>query len=598
MCGIAGVARCGPSGDLIDPAELARISAALAARGPDGEGEWRSPGGGAALAHRRLAILDLSPRGAQPMTSACGRYTMVFNGEIYDFREHREAMLRGGATFRSESDTELLLEMYALEGARAFGRVRGMFALAIWDERAQELVLARDPYGIKPLYYAVERGQLRFASQVRALEAGGRVSLEVDPGAVTGFLCWGSVPEPLTLRRAIRALPAGHLLRASAAGGFRIEPLPAAAGGDEEGSVSAAVAESVRCHLTSDVPVALFLSAGVDSALLAALARREQPEPPTAITLSVAEVRGTKLEEEGLARQVAATLGLRHVVREIGAAEVRALLPEVLAAMDQPSIDGFNTFLVARVARQEGFKVALSGLGADELLGGYASFADVPRWQLRGRALSRIPGLAAIFPALARRVSPGRPKLRGLLRHGTSLAGAYFLRRGLFLPEEVAALQGSAARTSYDPVLDGWERLGENILGSPRAIVADPWRAVHRMESTLYLKNQLLRDADWAGLAHGVEIRVPFVDVRLRAALERAGFEPARSRGKAALARQLAPELPAAVFQRAKSGFQLPIADWLAPAGASRPGSVGRGSRRLALHILEAFGIALPGAGR
>lgn len=389
------------------------------------------------------------------------------------------------------------------------------------------------------------------------------------------------------------------MLRASAAEGVRVDPLPGQATVEESSlSVAAAAAESVRCHLTSDVPVAVFLSAGVDSAMIAAVARREQEEPPTAITLSVAEVRGTERAEEPLARQVAAALGLRHVVREVDGAEVRALLPEVLAAMDQPSIDGFNTFLISRIARQEGFKVALSGLGGDELLGGYASFADVPLWQRRARALSRVPGMKSVFPALARGIAPARPKLQGLLRHGSSLAGAYFLRRGLFLPEELAALHVAAGASAYDPVLESWERLGENVLGSPRGIVADPWRAVHRMESTLYLKNQLLRDADWAGLANGVEIRVPFVDARLRTAVERAGFEPARSRGKAALARQLAPELPEAVFSRAKSGFQLPIADWLEPARSGSRGGVGGSSRRLALLILDAFGIPTARFGR
>jgi asparagine synthase (glutamine-hydrolysing) len=598
MCGIAGLARVHPDARALDEGELRRISAALAKRGPDGSGEWSSAEGNVALAHRRLAIIDLSPNGAQPMRSANGRYVISFNGEIYDYREQRAELLRDGFEFRTESDTELLMELFAREGSRAFSRVRGMYAAALWDDVQQELILARDPYGIKPLYYAVVDGILRFASQVKALEASGAVSLEVDRDAVAGFLAWGSVPEPLTIRRAIRALPAGHVLRASIRSGLRIDRLPADVRNGTTAAPHTAVGDSVRAHLVADTPVSVFLSAGMDSAVIAALARRELREPPTALTLSVAEHRGTERDEVPLAREVAGILGLRHVVREIDGAEVRSLLSDVIAAMDQPSIDGFNTFLIARLAKEEGFKVALSGLGGDELLGGYASFADVPRWQRRARLLARVPGLGSTWPPLARRFAPERPKLEGFLRLGESLAGAYVLRRGLFLPNEIRNGFPSECVGNYDPVLDSWEQLDSSPLGPSHGIVSDPWRAVHRMESSIYLKNQLLRDADWAGMAHGVEIRVPFVDFRLRAALECANFAPARTGGKVALARSLAPELPERLFLRRKSGFQLPIADWLDPSRATHSRGVGGQSRRLALLILDAFSISVSRAAR
>jgi asparagine synthase (glutamine-hydrolysing) len=259
--------------------------------------------------------------------------------------------------------------------------------------------------------------------------------------------------------------------------------------------------------------------------------------------------------------------------------------------MDQPSIDGFNTFLVARLAKEEGFKVALSGLGGDELLGGYSSFTDVPRWERRARRLARIPGLRSAWPRLARSAAPGRPKLAGLLALGDSLAGAYFLRRGLFLPGEIRTLAPETRSSSYDPVLDSWESLDASPRVSAGGILSDPWRAVHRMESSIYLKNQLLRDADWAGMTHGVEIRVPFVDHRLRSSVEALDFEPVRSGRKASLARSVAPDLPPELFSRPKSGFQLPIADWLDPSGGSKGGGVGGQSRRLALLMLDAFGI-------
>jgi asparagine synthase (glutamine-hydrolysing) len=585
MCGIAGLVQLDRDVRLpVD--ELRRTSAALARRGPDGEGEWISPSGRAALAHRRLAVIDLSKAAAQPMSGAREQQVLVFNGEIYNFRElSRQAEARGEEP--ATSDTAVLLGLLSREGLRGLARLRGMFAFGFWDEVSGELWLARDPCGIKPLYYSTSGGCLRFASQVKALEAGGGLSPAVDPAAVAGFLAWGSVPEPLTLRSAIRSLPAGHCLRASIERGVRIEPLPSSHDEGDPESLGEAIDESLREHLVADVPLAVFLSAGLDSAMTAALARRHLPEPPTALTLTFAESRGLPFDEEPGARAVARALGLPQIVRTITGEEVRALLPEILAAMDQPSIDGFNTYLVARLARQEGFKVALSGLGGDELLGGYPSFRGAERLRRRARRLARLPGLTALWPPLARWLTPRRPKVAGVLRHGGSLAGAWFLHRGLHLPEELPRTAGGAPL--HDPLLAAWERLSDAILGPVGGLLADPFRAVHRMEWSIYLRNQLLRDADWAGMAHGVEIRVPLVDARLRAAVERFGFEPARSHGKRELIRRLVPELPPAVFDRPKSGFQLPVADWLEPEAAGRP--VGLQSRRLARLVLSAFDV-------
>ncbi len=422
---------------------------------------------------------------------------------------------------------------------------------------------------------------------------------------MAGLLSWGAVPEPLSLRKSIRALPAGHWARASGDGSFRLEGVPRIGFNQEPADAAEALRESVRAHLVSDVPVGIFLSAGLDSALIASLAVREagrQGDPLTALTLTWAEARGTAADEEPLARATAAALGLRHVVREIDGVEVRAALPRIVAAMDQPSIDGFNTWLVARLAKEEGLKVALSGLGGDELFGGYSSFRDVPRWRQQAARLRRLPGLAAIWPGIARRLAPDTPKLASVLRYATSFAGAYALRRAVFLPHEVDRLleRAGLAETgirAYDAPLDTWEKLGEAVLGDPGRLLRDPWRTVHRLESALYLRHQLLRDSDWAGMAHGVEIRVPLVDAWLRAGMEALDFEPARSRGKAALVRAAAPELPAGLFSRPKSGFQLPIADWLEnDPGRSQPSCVGAQSRRLALLVLKAFGVSLQGA--
>ena len=584
MCGINGILRLADSAPPVDRDELLRTRDAMTARGPDGCGAWIADDGRVGLASRRLAILDLSEAGAQPMTSADGRFRLVMNGEIYNFLELRRELEAQGVSFRSRSDTEVVLTLYAREGVAMLSRLRGMFGLAIWDERERTLLLARDPLGIKPLYVSAAGGSLRFASQVKALERGGAISRETDPAGVAGFLLWGSVPEPFTIRKAVRALPAGHFLLVR--DGAPSEPTPFAVPQAEPMDPVAAVEDSVRAHLVSDVPVAVFLSAGLDSSLIAALARRHLPEPPTTFTIRFDALEGTPEDEAPLAAEVARRLGTRHVERRVGKADCADLWQGALAAMDQPSLDGFNTWVVSRAAHEAGLKVVLSGLGGDEVFGSYPSFTDVPRLERMARRLGWVPGLPAAWPSLASLLSPGRPKLRGLLRYGRTLAGAYFLRRGLFLPEELPGLMGRDAASeglrSYDPVADAARALA---AGNGRA--AGAWTAVHLLESARYMRNQLLRDSDWASMAWSVELRVPLVDAWLYRRLAANGFEPARSAGKAELVRRAAPELPAEILRRPKTGFYIPVAEWMRPElAAKRPGER---SRWLALRVLEAF---------
>jgi asparagine synthase (glutamine-hydrolysing) len=584
MCGINGILRLKDSAPPVDGDELLRTRDAMTARGPDGCGAWIAEDGRVGLASRRLAILDLSPAGAQPMASADGRLHLVMNGEIYNFLELRRELEARGVSFRSRSDTEVVLALYAREGAAMLSRLRGMFGLALWDDRERTLLLARDPLGIKPLYLSAEGGGLRFASQVKALERGGAVSRETDPAGVAGFLLWGAVPEPFTIRKAVRALPAGHFLEVR--DGEMGEPRPFGTPEVEPLEPVAAVEDSVRAHLVSDVPVAVFLSAGLDSSLIAALARRHLPEPPATFTIRFDALEGTPQDEAPLAAEVARRLGIRHVERRVGRADCADLWEGALAAMDQPSIDGFNTWVVSRAAHEAGLKVVLSGLGGDEAFGSYPSFADVPRMERMARRLGRVPGLAAAWPPLARAVSPDRPKLGGLLRYGRTLPGAYFLRRGLFLPEELPGVMGRDAACeglrSYDPVADAARALA---AGNGRA--ADAWTAVHLLESARYMRNQLLRDSDWASMAWSVELRVPLVDAWLYRSLSAHGFEPARSLGKAELVRRTAPELPEEILRRPKTGFYIPVAEWMRPElAAKRPGER---SRWLALRVLEAF---------
>jgi len=340
MCGINGILRLVSDGPPVDREALLGTRDAMALRGPDGSGDWISADSGIGLAHNRLAIIELSPAGHQPMGWDDGRFQITFNGEIYNYEELRAGLVQEGVRFQSHSDTEVILALYAKEGASALSRLRGMYTLAIWDQRERSLILARDPYGIKPLYYTTIDGQFRFASQVKALEAVESTTRPVNPGGLVGFLLWGSVPEPHTFREGIHCLPAGHHLevREGVVGeprphyDFTARPAPA-----EKIDVAAALEDSVRAHLVADVPVAVFLSAGLDSGLIAALAQRNLDQPLTTFTLKFDSFEGTPLDEAPLAAEVAKKLGTRHIERRVVRSDCPDLWPQALAAMDQPT---------------------------------------------------------------------------------------------------------------------------------------------------------------------------------------------------------------------------------------------------------------------
>src|SRR5947207_5033863 len=347
MCGIAGIHAYLDAAPSVDRSELGRMNLRMAARGPDGSGDWLSHDGRVGFTHRRLAIIDLSERGAQPMHSADGALTITFNGEIYNYRELKAELEAKGRVFRSDSDTEVMLQLYEERGPAMVEALRGMFAFGLWDSRQRRLVLARDPLGIKPLYYADDGWTLRFASQAKALLAGGAVSRAPEPAGIVGFHLMGSVPEPFTVWREIRAVPAGCTLLVDDTGPAAPRPyysIASSLAGREASStgdlarardqVAEAVHDSVRHHLVADVPVAVFLSAGLDSGALLGTMRDVGARDITAITLAFEEFRGTPEDEAPLAAEVAARYGARHVVHTVSRDEFERDLPSILDAMD------------------------------------------------------------------------------------------------------------------------------------------------------------------------------------------------------------------------------------------------------------------------
>jgi asparagine synthase (glutamine-hydrolysing) len=590
MCGINGIFAYHSASSAPEGAELLATRDAMRARGPDGSGAWWTLDRRCGLGHRRLSVIDLSDRASQPMTSEDGRFVVVFNGEIYNYPQLRMELEADGARFRTTSDTEALLHFYARRGAEMVHRLRGMFAFAIWDEARRSLFLARDPYGIKPLYTANDGRTFRFASQVKALLAGGHISREPEPAGIVGFHLFGSVPEPFTFYRDVRALPAGHTQWIDAAGPREpkafanlaevlakgaANPTPAA---ELPERVRASVLDSVRGHLLADVEVGVFLSAGVDSGALLGLMRDAGQREIRAITLAFEEFRGTSDDEAPLAARVSEHYGAQHIVRHLSEKEFVEDLPRILEAMDQPSIDGVNAWFVSKVAKEAGLKVAISGLGGDELLGGYPSFLDLPQWRRWFGPFAGVPGLGRLARTLIGAVAPGfsraRPKALGLLEHAGSWPGAYLLRRGLFLPHELPEVMDPEIAREGLRRLKPFRRLAESLRPDPSCDSA----RICVLESAHYMRNQLLRDSDWAGMAHSIEIRVPLVDFTLLEALAPAISTLTPGAGKAALANAPTSPLPKEIVTRAKTGFGVPTSAWMNAAAGEDSVPGGRAS--------------------
>ena len=573
MCGIAGLIVYGEA-EPVREEDVRVMRDAQRHRGPDDEGLWTSEDGRIGLGHRRLTIQDLSPLGHQPMATDDGRIRVVYNGEIYNVGALRNDLVTRGYRFRSSSDTEVLLHGYREWGLGLLDRLRGMFAFALHDDERGETLLARDPLGIKPLYVADDGSRLAFASEVQALR---RVVADggIDPEALATYLLWGSIGAPRTLYRDIRLLPPGTWLRVvrGAVEGpstyFRLEdqfghseamePVEAAA------ALRTALVDSVRHHMVADVPVGAFLSGGVDSSALLGLMAEVHEGPICTVTLALDD---PALDESRLARQAAKLYGSEHREIPIRIEEVRERIADAVRSLDQPSIDGINTYFVSEAAAKAGLKVAVSGVGGDELFGGYRSFGRVPRIRCMhaagramlggGTALSAVAGGLRRLPRTRMRSALARA-----LEFGADDAGAYYVERGLFSPSEVRDLLAPEVVDAVE-ACDPRAELNARVdpMGLPET------ERVSALEFRQYLQVQLLRDTDAVGMRHSVEIRTPLVDRDLLCAAARVPAVLRRS-GPAKRFLREAPRapVPEALWRRQKQGFTLPFEDWLRNGG-------------------------------
>jgi asparagine synthase (glutamine-hydrolysing) len=571
MCGIAGFWADIAPGAI--EAATARMTAAMVHRGPDDDGVEILPVRHEllALGARRLAIQDPSFAGHQPMHDAQTGNWLVFNGEIYNFRELRSELDTRGVRFVSGTDTEVLLRAYGVWGLECVHRLRGMFAFALWDARARRLILCRDPLGVKPLYYARVGGGLLFASEVRALLRSGHIPQRLSHAGVASYLALGAVAEPQTIVEGIECLPAGHYAvwqgselsirrHWSLEDCYRRAPLPSSDRGEITRLVRCALAESVRRRLISDAPVGIFLSGGLDSSTITAVAAQQTQDPLRTVSVVFAEHAFSEKRYVDLLRERYPTL---HVEYCLSDTELMSLLSEGLGAMDQPTFDGLNTYAIARQARRAGLNVVLSGLGGDELFGGYPSFHRVPALRLTRRCIpSILRGPAAQAVLIAGRQNDRARKLARWVAADHSTDGApEALLRELFAPGDRHRLTPTLAA----PGRNG--RFCADRLGGD-----DIFNAVSYFEMSHYLRNVLLRDTDAMGMAHSVEVRAPFLDrdlVELVAALPGA-VKRAGGGVKPLLAQAMTGELPDAILTRRKMGFSLPFDRWLrGPLGRS-----------------------------
>lgn len=570
MCGIAGVVT---RTQAVARRVVGAMTAAQFHRGPDDAGESVFAFGSdyLGLGHRRLSILDLSAAGHQPMINPRTGDQIIFNGEIYNFLELRRELESLGEQFIGHSDTEVLLYGLSRWGHAFLRRLAGMFALAFLNAREQTLLLARDPLGIKPLYVAQVGQTFLFASEVRAILASDLVPRRHSPQGLATLLAYGAVQHPFTIVQGIESFPAGcYQVIAASSQANRLAPQPfwqypteiqRHADGLEE-NLAATLEQAVKDHLVADVPVGVFLSSGLDSTIIAGLAARHSARLRT---LTVGFSDQPDMSELKLASETAKLFGLEHTEIQVAGAEAESAAIEWIQSLDQPSVDGMNVYLISKVVRAHGISVALSGQGADELFGGYPSFADVPQLRRMVRLMRWLPaggrvGLARLLTR--RRPESVRQKFIDIMRTNGAVADLYFHRRRMLSTDQMIAMGIDAAKLGLADCFQS-----PRVLADLRLCDEDIVWSVSQLESRFYQGNMLLRDSDTNGMAHSLEIRVPMLDRRvLDLILPVAGPVrlPNGRADKHLLRTTFSPLLRAALLAQRKRGFGLPIRRWMA----------------------------------
>jgi asparagine synthase (glutamine-hydrolysing) len=580
MCGIAGIL----ANHSINMARtLTPMSEALAHRGPDAEGleVWRyKDSHQAAFAHRRLAIIDLSPSGKQPMTSADQRYWLTFNGEIYNYLALRQQLQAEGVGFATDTDSEVLLRLYEKHGKDCLKFLQGMFAFALRDSQTGEVFIARDRLGIKPLYYYADNHLFLFASEVRALLASGLVPRHLDNLALHSFLSFGAVQEPRTIIAGVRSLPPAHYLLISGEGRIkelaRYWHLPVARDHERHkvtvaesiAETRARLEESIKLHMLADVPLGAFLSGGIDSSAIVALMSRQATRQVNTFTVCFAE---QEFSERELAGRVAKRWDTAHTEIILSEQDMLESLPQAISDIDQPSIDGINSWVISRATKEAGITVALSGLGGDELFGGYPSFRRASSLERYGAPIRWLGngarGQVAALTAKLMGDSLQSQKIAAAINAGGDLLAAYASMRGLFSKATCAALlngRASALQGRPDSLAYLLPEETLALLKEAGGSGDDVFNRISRYEMNLYMANMLLRDTDAMSMASALEVRVPLLDHKLvEWVYGLPGHMKIGERPKQLLIDACGADLLPEVVGGRKKGFALPFERWL-----------------------------------
>lgn len=567
MCGIAGLINFDPTGQAENPGKVLRnMLDALRHRGPDNRGEERiqsANGTTLHLGHQRFSIIDLTQGGHQPMSNDDKSVWISTNSEIYNYKELRNE-LRDKFQFHSESDTEVLLRAYERWGVQCLDKLLGMFSFAIWDNKKETLFIARDRLGIKPLYYNIKGKQFAFSSELRSLLASGLIEKTISPTGLYHYLSFGHFIAPIM--QSVRELKPGHYLWIDKNGNWQEKEYWHPFDGKQspvtsqkiEEQIKNSIEDSIRCRRVSDVPLGAFLSGGIDSSVVVGNLAKVSEDPITTLTIGFAE---KQFDESEYAQEIADRFQTRHHLLRLNEKQLLQSLPSALSAMDQPTMDGINTYLISRSAHEIGLKVVLSGLGGDELFGGYPSFQLIPKLQKKwlktipkviikwGIGLSK--GLFASDPAT---------KLEHWVQGKLSGAHEYFLIRALFCQDQVSNLFADRERAKTEIEKD-YQRTKRLIARCP---ADDLFNQISYLETFHYLQNMLLRDVDMMSMAHPLEIRVPFMDHRLVEMMFRvSGKEKNLGIAKSLLVSSMKSLLPESVQRRKKMGFTFPFEIWM-----------------------------------
>lgn len=578
MCGIFGVIS---QREKADREKILAARDTLAHRGPDDKGFFVSDDEMTALAHRRLSIIDLSPAAHQPMSTPDKRYTIVYNGEIYNYVELRKKIIDQGISLKSDSDTEVILLLYSFYGSDCLNMLRGMFSFAVWDEKEKRLFAARDRFGIKPFYYLHNENEFIFSSEIKAIKFYSNKSI-LNPEGIDAFLKTGSIPAPLTIYKEINALVSGNYLELTK-NNLRIQKywtfkdLLGTSSADlidrdydneARTKIKSALIDSINAHLVADVEVGAFLSGGIDSTAIVSLMRQADKEKIKTVSMVFP---GHRLDESKYSRLAAEKYKTEHIEVPFSEDDLLQDLEKIMQSMDQPTIDGINTYFVSKAAKQAGLKVVLSGLGGDELFGGYPSFNLIPKY----RRIKNLPFGKSFMRVTAPMLKKRLPaKAIEYMNNSDSVNAEYRLLRGLFTDTELKNL-GWQSNYEHPYSEDGMSEITneENLVN------------ISRLESVFYMRNQLLRDSDVFSMANSLELRVPFVDHLLYSAVLpylNSGYDKARPKK---ILLDAVGDLPDELVNRPKMGFTFPFEDWI------KNGNINKGMQDELINLKSSLGI-------